>query len=365
MDRVNAVHIVEDLKTGGLEKIIALIVTHLDKNKFDVKVWCLAKGGAVFDDLQNKDIDIEILGMKSHRNPLFYIKLIRKLKKNNIHIVHAHGFTATTVGRVAAILARTPAIICHMHSNYWWYSKKKRIIDRLLGYFTDKIVCCSRAVAKFVVNAEKINSNKVKVIYNGVDVDKFNSIKPETEKNTFIIGCIGSFFPHKGHCYLIEAARKIIDDYGSRVKFVLAGDGPLRESLEDYVKKLGVKQFFDFKGLVVNIEDLISSFDLVVLPSILYEGLGISLIEAMAAAKPVIGTNVGGIPEVIQGGENGLLVEPKDSNGLAKAILSIMNDKDKAITMGRRGKDIVQRKFSSQTMVRSIEELYSNLAKEK
>ena len=185
------------------------------------------------------------------------------------------------------------------------------------------------------------------------------------QRDIFIVGCVASLFPHKGHKYLLEAAKIVLDDFPGKAKFILAGSGILEDSLRAYAKELGIEEYVEFKGVVADIPGLLCSFDLVVLPSSEREGLGLSLIEAMAAGKPVIGTSVGGIPEVIKDGQNGFLVPPKDSKALSKAILTILQDPVRASQMGKIGRQIAEEKFSEKHLLREISGLYRALFADK
>ncbi|MFH1062926.1 MAG: glycosyltransferase [Candidatus Omnitrophota bacterium] len=361
--KINVVHIVEDLKTGGLEKIIASIATGLDKETFNLKVWCLSRGGEIYDELQSKAVEIENLDMKSPRNPLFLLSLCSKFKKNKIDIVHTHGYTATTIGRLTAFLSGVKVIIAHIHSTYYNYNKKQLIIEKIFSLFTKKIICCSKAVAEFVKENEKINPLKIQVIYNGIDVNKFevvSSIKKQENKR-FTVGCVASLVEHKGHKYLLEAAKEVLDTLPDKVRFMLVGDGVLRKQLEKQVRNLGIAEYVSFMGNVKNIEALISTFDIAVLASCEREGLGIALLEAMAGGIPVIGTNVGGIPEIIENKKNGLLVKPYDSKSIAQAIIMMCNDWDKTKLMGEKARLTVEKKFSKEVMLKAITKLYLEL----
>lgn len=364
---INVLHLVEDLKIGGLERVIATIATGLDTSKFSIKVWCMVKGGEIFEELKGRGIDVEILDMRSHRDVLFFLRLYKKIRKENIHLLHTHGCTATTLGRLAGIFAKTPVILSHMHSTYWTYTPRQLLIEKVLSLFTDKIVCCSQAVAGFAINMEKVKSNKLAVIYNGIDIKKYENHTPNdfSKKNEFSIGCIASLSPHKGHRYLLEASKYVVDEIPDGVKFVLVGEGVLKKELEEYADMLGIRSHIEFKEPVLEIAPLLSSFDLVVLPSSEREGLGLAIIEAMAAGKPVIGTSIGGLPEVIEDGENGLLVPPRDASSLSKAILHIVNNREKARQMGEKGCAIVKDKYSAHEMMRKIENMYDSCLREK
>ena len=361
--RLNVVHIVEDLKIGGLEKVIATIATGLDKENFNVMVWCLSKGGQIYDELKTAGIAVETLNMKSWRNPLFLLSLALKFRRSKVDIVHAHGYTATTIGRLAAFLAGVKVILAHIHSTYYDFTGKQFFIEKLFSFFTDKIICCSEAVAEFAERDEGINRNKIKVVYNGIDVDRFamvSTVKSE-QKNRFTVGCVASLVEHKGHKYLLGAAKQVLKVLPDRVRFMLVGDGPLRKELESYCRELGISDSVGFIGSVNNVEAFIGTFDISVLVSSRREGLGIALIEAMACGIPVIGTRIGGIPEIIEDKRNGLLVEPNDERAISEAIISMCNNWKNARKMGEAAKVTVNEKFSKAVMLRALKTLYLEL----
>ena len=169
MRKKKVLHIVEDLRIGGLERVLASIVLNLDRSKFIPQVWCLAQGGEIADDLIRAGVNVKILGMNSYYNPLNIIKLSNYLRKSKIDIIHTHGYFASTFGRLAAILAGTPVIITHIHTTYYGFKKRNILIERLLSFFTDKIVCVSKSTKEFVEKIERIDKNKTCLIYNGTE----------------------------------------------------------------------------------------------------------------------------------------------------------------------------------------------------
>lgn len=362
---INVVHMVEALEIGGLERVVDTIATGLDKNRFHPSVWCLVRGGRIFDELKNKGIDVQILNMRSHRDVLFFANLCRKLRRERIHVLHTHGCTATTMGRLAGIFARTPVVLSHMHTTYWDCTLRQLFIEKFLSCFSDRILCCSQAVADLAGDREKIRADKLEVIYNGVDIDKFerNSQRRIADEKEIVIGCVASFAPHKGHKYLLDAAKSVIDTCSDKVKFVLVGEGALKGELEEQAERLGISSYIIFRETVTDISEIMSSVDIAVLPSSEREGLGLAIIEAMAAGKPVIATSLGGLPEVVEHGKNGLLVPPKDTASLAGAMLYMLNHREEAIQMGVEGRAIVKKKFSVQGMLEKIENLYQGLLK--
>ena len=367
MKRIKVLHLVEDLKIGGLERVIESIVTGLDKDRYDAEVWCLVRGGQIADELIDMEVSVKILGMKSYYNPLRVAALSQLMRKEKIEILHTHGYFASTFGRLAAILARVPIIITHVHSTYYGYSKRNLLIERFLSFFTDKIVCVSMAVQKFVLEVEGINEKKTLVIYNGVEDLGVREAKSEVSRKSFgisdsdiVVITVASLTPHKGHSVLIDAMHILSQEYQS-LRFLIVGDGPLRNDLAEYVKRLGLSQNIIFTGLRKDIYSLLRLSDIFVLPSLEREGLGIAMIEAMACGLPVIGTRLGGIPELIEENVNGFLVTPGNPEELAVAVEKLISDKTARERMGRMGRRIFEKKFTVTKMTESIESLYDEL----
>ena len=367
MKRIKILHLVEDLKIGGLERVIESIVTGLDKDRYDAEVWCLAHGGEIAEELIDRGVSVKILGMKSYYNPLRIIALSRLIREKGVEILHTHGYFASTFGRLAAILARVPVIITHVHSTYYGYSKRNLLIERFLSFFTDKIVCVSVAVQKFVLEVEGINEKKPLVIYNGVEDMGVREAKSEVSRKSFgisdskiVVITVASLTPHKGHGVLIDAMHILTQAY-QNLRLLIVGDGPLRNDLAEYVMRLDLSRNIVFTGLKRDIYSLLRLSDIFVLPSLEREGLGIAMIEAMACGLPVIGTRLGGIPEVIEENVNGFLVTPGNPEELAVAIEKLISDKTARERMGRMGRKIFEKKFTVTKMTESIESLYDEL----
>jgi len=363
--KIKVLQLIEALEIGGMERIIGVITCGLDRKKYNVEIWCIAKGGEIADELKDKGVKVRILNIFTYHNPFNILKLTFLLKKSKPDIVHTHGYFASTIGRIAAKLAGVPIIISHMHSTYWEYRKKHILMERFLNIFTHKIICCSKAVEEFVKSYERIKPSKTVVIYNGINEDRFSqpknisSIKALFKINLSdpVVGTIASLTPHKGHKYLLEAAVKVLDTFPNS-KFLIVGEGALRKELEQKVYNLNITSNIIFTGRRKEVANLLSIMDVVVLPSCIREGMPMSIIEAMAAGKPVVATNIGGIPEVVKDRETGLLVEPKSSSSLASAITRLLRDKEYATSLGETGKKHAE-KFSSSIMAEKIEEIYN------
>jgi glycosyltransferase involved in cell wall biosynthesis len=197
---INVAQVVEDLKIGGLERVIENISMHLNPERFRVFVLCLSRGGEIAERLISSGKDVEILGIKSYHSPLSLLKVARWFRKEGINIVHTHAYPAGVLGRVAAIMARVPCIFHHVHSTYLDLNKRNYFIDRFLSRFTNKVICCSESVKRFVSEREGIPEDKLMVLYNGVpepelvDISRLNVLKGELgiPEGFRVIGCVAS-----------------------------------------------------------------------------------------------------------------------------------------------------------------------------
>ncbi len=368
MNQIKVIHLVEDLKIGGAERIIADIAEGLDGKKFDVSVWCVTSGGETASELIKNGIKVSILGISTHHNPWNVFKLTRLLKNAGPDIVHTHGYFASVIGRLAARKAHIPGIVTHVHSTYWDYEKRHIRTERKLSRFTHKIICCSKAVENFVRDFENIKDSKTIMIYNGVDEDKFSkhkdsrSIRAELgiDEGSPVVGTVSALTPHKGHIHLIQAASSVLGTFPS-TRFLIVGDGFLRARLEDQAKNLNISSSVIFTGERKDIPEILSLMDIFVLPSFSREGLGLAILEAMAVGRPVVATEIGGIPEAVIQGKTGLLVPPGDSEEMAQAIIQILQDPEKAKSMGEKGRARVKERFTKTKMLSEIQNVYQSL----
>ena len=371
--KIRVLHLVEDLKVGGLEMVIASIVLGLDKTKYQSQVWCLAQGGDVAAELIGKGASVRILGEKSYYNPLRILHLARLIWKEKFKIIHTHGYFASTFGRTAGLIARVPVIITHVHTTYHDYKLRNILIENILSRFTDRIIFVSKAVQISMIKNERIREDKTCVIYNGATisspVNNIETIRRGREqlgidKQDRVIIIVASLTPNKGHSVLLDAFAQVVKKY-PHMKLLIVGDGPLMEELLAVTAHLDLSSKVIFTGRRRDVASLLQLADIFVLSSITREGLGIALIEAMAMGLPVIGTKVGGIPEVIEHNVNGLLVSPGNPGELAAALEALEQDGNMRERMGKRGKEIYVKKFTMTRMIGLIENLYDELLEKK
>ncbi|MDI6839376.1 MAG: glycosyltransferase family 4 protein [bacterium] len=366
-------YIITRLDKGGAAQSTLLKVKGL-QDKYDIT---LATGSV-------KDIDILginvvvipslVRNISPIKDFICVFELYKLIRRGRFDIVDTHSSKAGFLGRVAAKLAGCPIIIHkpHGHVFYGYFSKSITLIfillERFSAKFTNKIICLTPAETKDYLSL-KISGDidKFVTVHSGVELDPFINVKVDKKAkkeefglnlNSPVIICNARLVPVKGHRYLIEAAKKVVETIPD-TKFLIVGDGPLRKKLERMVCKLGLTETVLFLGDRADIPELLAISDIFVLAS-LNEGMGRVIIEAMASGLPVVATNVGGIPTVVVDGVTGILIPSKDSESLSQAILHLLKDKELASNMGKNGKERAFM-YSADKMIEKIDNLYKNL----
>jgi glycosyltransferase involved in cell wall biosynthesis len=360
--RLKVVYVTEDMPVGGQEKVIATLSCGLDPERFAIEVWCLVRGGALADQLRQAGISVRILGLASYHHPVNIVRMAAHLRRAGADIIHTHGSYAWTFGRLAAILAGKVTVVAHVHTNHTYERRRHVWIERVLSCGTQKIVCVSQAVRDHLVARTGIPAAKTCVIHNGVPP----CAPPSSPRQTSVgpadclIVSIGSLVENKGHRYLIDAFQQAIS-ICSALRLLIIGDGPLRAELEHRIAKAGLSGRVELTGCVANVHPILDRADMVVLPTIHREGLGLVLMEAQQHALPVIATWIGGIPEVVQNGQSGLLVPPGDHAALGNAIVKLAGDPSLRVKLGAAGRATYEARFRAERMVAQVESLYATI----
>ena len=266
-----------------------------------------------------------------------------------------------------------PIIISSIHSEYIGGFLRNRLLQ-ITDSLDDVVTIVSQKASETMLKSKTASANKLLVIYNGIDLNKFifqdkkarKEIRKELnlKKDDKVLISIGRLFKAKGYPYLIEAIKILKSKYPD-IKLLIIGEGEEKNKLETQTRELNLEKNIFFLGRKENVSNCLNASDIFVLAS-LWEGFGLAIVEAMACGLPVITTNVGGIPEIIQDKISGLLVDPKDSEILAQKIDYLLNlDADSKERFALKGRKIVEQKFPLEKMMTKYEELYYKLLKQK
>jgi len=348
------------------------IAKRINRKKYKIFAACLREGGPYEDKLRNIGVTVKNFDLKTLLDLRIIPRLVRYIKQNNIDIVETAVFPSDVYGRVSARLANVPVIISTMHRVE---DHKQETIYRFLPFvdmltmaLTTRIIAVSGAVKNYLIRRHKIRPEKISVIYNGIDVNKYKSHTNITEfKKQFnlepsipIVAFIGRLVKVKGVSYFLEATASVLRS-GKKAQFLVVGDGPLKQSLVKQTQKLGIEQHVFFIGFRKDIPKILSLIDILVVPS-LWEGLPLTILETMSAGKPIIAARVGGIPEAIKNGETGILVPPKNPEALSGAINDLLAAPKKRKEMGEKAKQRALQLFDVERMVKEYENLYDACA---
>lgn len=364
MIKTKIVYIIGQLGKGGAEVQLYELVKGLNKERFDPMVVSLSEGGYWADKIRKSGVELIELPRKQHAEFGRLFKLIRIFREKKPDIVHTYMYAANSYGRIAAILTRVPVIIASERNSAEIDKDKTRTeiyLDKLLAVFTSAIICNSSNAAKSLVNRYSFNDNKIFTIHNGIDSDKFSKRADFDNQRKLakkVVGTVGRLYPQKNHQLFLDAARILVEKIEDEdLKFLIIGEGPLKDELKSYAKKLGIDGKVIFTGSRDDVPDLLPMMDVFALTSN-WEGLSNAIMEAMASGLPCVVTDVGGNSELVVDGETGFVVPPNDPEILAQKVLYLLENEELAREMGERGRQIVENKFDIKQMVWQYSNLY-------
>jgi len=294
-------------------------------------------------------------------------RLSRIIKELKPDVVHAHDPHAVACAALALAFNTTPECPPLFASRRVAFHLKANTFSRWKYHQVDCFIAASNSIHAMLAS-DGIEETKIVTVYEGIDIHRIQAEPPANIHSELwlpvhapIVGATAALTSEKGHRYLIEAAALVVREVPD-ARFVVLGDGELRPTLERQIRDLHLEKHFFLPGFRADVLGFLRAFDVFVMPS-LAEGLGTSLLDAMAASKATVASRTGGIPEVVAEGETGLLVEPRDHEALARAIVQLLKDPDRRERMGAAGLARVRRFFSADRMVERTLEIYRQYAR--
>ena len=395
---IRVIHVITRLDMGGSAQETLLTVLTLDPQFYKV---ILIKGSTsesamTSAELQNVnqqlaaacDRGVEIINLPSLLRRISpwndfkaFILLWSLMRRYKPHIVHTHTSKAGALGRLAAWLARVPAIIHKPHGHLFYghfgprVSRFFLLVERLLSRITDHVVALTPMEARDHLALKVLTADKISIIHSGVELNRYHiTAKKRQQKkeelgispDSLVVGFVGWLIPIKGVSYLVNAMAEVLQRHPNSLLVLVGKDDEKGEEeikLREKVESLGLEDRVRFLGWRQDVDEIMGCFDVFVLPS-LNEGMGRVLVEAMSAGLPIVASRVGGIPDLVKHGENGLLVPPANAGALEQAISDLLSDKAKRKRMGETGKKMCG-PYSIEAMVEKIDDLYSRLVEER
>lgn len=361
--KINLIHIIYTLDTGGLEKLVLELCRRIDNSRVKQFVCCLTNEGELTSSFTCAGIKVFCLGKKEGLCYLLPLRIAKLCRSKKTDIVHTHDGTANLYGAFGAKFAGVKKIYNTEHGRICYDTWRKKSFNKILARFNTKMVCVSQKIKSDLI-VMGVPEQKLLVIPNGIDLELYKATFDSNIKRTslglkpgnFVICSVGRLSIEKNHLLLIEAAKNIILRI-PETKILIVGDGPLRIILEAKIKELNLHDYVFLLGTRNDIPEILAASDCFVSTSN-FESFGLAILEAMAAGVPVVATAVGGVPELVKPEITGTLVQPVNPVSISEAVCGIRNNPAFAKTTSLNAKKMVDEKYSIETMIRSYENLY-------
>jgi glycosyltransferase involved in cell wall biosynthesis len=355
------------MKLGGAEKHVIRLASGLRKRGYEAGIATIFREGVLAEEAREQGIPFTCLGANDGWGPGTLVRIFNWLRLSRPDVLHTYLFGFHFFAGFPARLLGVPFILSSRREMAHWQKARHLFLENLGNLFVDRVVCCSGAVRERTLAKERISSERVQFIYNGVDCDQFGwgredgRVREEfgIPENALVVATVANFAIEKGYPYLLEAARIVLEEI-PEARFLLVGSGPLEKEIKEKARRIPQHEQIIFTGARHNVPEVLAATDLFVLAS-LWEGFPNVLLEATAMGKPVVATRVGGIPELIKSDQEGSLVPPKNAGALAGAIVSLLRDPEKGREMAIQARKKIREKFSLERMIDDYEALYLSL----
>lgn len=367
--------LIDVLGIGGAERLLALILKHLSTERYETRVCVFREiyGNPIADRIRELGIPVDLLPLKRLRDPSAIPRLLKYCREHQIDLVHAQLDTASTLGCMASRILGIPSVST-VHTLEPKAEKfRARGRQKLLWFsqrnFCDRVIAVSEMARQHFIEVSGVSSEKVVTIYNGIELDNFAptegldrfklrqelGIPPQAP----LLITIAMLRQLKGIQFMFQALPQILEQFPD-LYYLVVGEGRYHDALVSLVDEMGLAERVRFTGLRQDVPDLLAEADLFVLPT-LTEALPTVLAEAMAARIPIVVCEVGGVPEMVTNGKNGLLVPPADPDSLAQACISLLSDEGLQHNLTVNGWQMVNQSFSIERQVKNLEQLYDEL----
>jgi glycosyltransferase involved in cell wall biosynthesis len=359
------------LAYGGAETQLVRLATRLKSRGWQVSVVSLMPPKAYVEDLEAAGIPVFSLGIRRKLpDPRPVLRLARIIRKWQPDVVHSHMVHANLLARIVRPLAPFPILVCTAH-NIDEGGRLREVLYRLTDLFCDLTTQVSQAGLERYVHVGAVPRHKIRYIPNGVDTERFKpnledrlKVRKELGVDGFVWLAVGRFDPQKDYPSMLQAFARVIHKH-SNTMLLIAGDGPLRKTMENMTRDLGVEKYVKFLGIRQNIPQLMNAADAYVMSSS-WEGMPMVLLEASATGLPIVATDVGGNREVVLDAITGFLVPPRNPEALAEAMLRMMDlPEEKRREMGKAARKHIEENFSLDRVVDMWEALYKELLEQK
>lgn len=370
--KYRVLHVIDHLGSGGAQEAVCQLVKYGDKERFQTEVVTLHGFGHYWEVLRSLGAPVSTLAPRGFARPAIpyiFIRLFLLLGRNRYDVVHTHLIGANVLAAPLAAWYRAPVRFTHDQTNddVRQRSLIHRGLDKLANRLNHHIIAVSGSIRAFLCQEEGLPADKISVIYNSVDLERFSpqngpgegqaarrrfALPPEA----LIVGGVGRLHYQKNFPLFLEVAAQVLARE-PRAFFVIAGEGPERAALEDLSRRLGIASRVRFLGFVKDMPMLYQGLDLLLLTSH-FEGTPLTVLEAMAMGVPVVASRVDGVTEVLDNGRDGIQVPPGRRDFFVEEVCRVLADRGLREGIARAGQEKARRQFSAEAMVRRVEALY-------
>ncbi len=361
--------VTDEMEVGGSQRQIVRLLRHIDRERFQPSVLYFRNPSHLVDELEDMGVPVIKVPKRRPLDPRFVAGLARRIRRGGYDVVHCFAFTAELWGMVAHSVNGRGGFVSSIRGRYEWYSPLQWRIKRWVSRYSDCVVSNSRAGADYALERMRLEPERVEVVYNGIEIPP-----PVPEASLAglraslgidrgeVMGLfVGRFVEHKNLPSLVRAMA-VLNESGGAPVMCLAGDGELRPELEARIVSEGLESRFRLLGQRSDVERLMQAADFVVLPSF-REGLSNTILEGMAAGRPVVASKVGGNVELLEHERTGLLYPSDDHVALARAMGRLVMDAELRRRLGAAARREAERRFSIPAMVQRMEAIYERVAR--
>lgn len=360
---------------GGGERYLELLFAGLDRTRYRPMLIC-PESGPFVEVMQTRDVPTTVVHLSPLVNLAALFRLTRLLACARVTVLQTHGARSNVYGRLAGRLARVPVVISTVHNSLRDYEVgvvRKSVYELAFNWtnsLADRIICVSESLRNDLLTSHSAMGGRTLVVRNGISSTELLATHGGKKiRAEFHIGhgplvvTVGRLTEPKGHQYLIQALPNLLCRWPD-LRCLIVGDGALMERLTHLVATLGLERVCLFAGKRNDIQDILGAADMVVLPSV-SEGFPFVLLEAMAASRAVVATQVNGVPELIEDRVTGRLVPPRDSAALARAIQELLENPMARKAMAQNGHQRVRERFTAERMVRETVSVFESALAER
>ena len=369
--RIRVLQVIGALDVGGAEHVVASLARQVDSSRFEMAICCTRGLGRLAEGLRDDGISVLLAAPPNRRYRHFTSLWLRRvIRQFRPHVVHSHTLTGlSVVGPLAYLRLIPPWIHTFHYGNYPYARKQDMRTERLLSRMATQLVAVSDAQRKVLVSYHRIPQDRIVSVPNGVSRNPALDVPGARERkrsefgfspSDVVIGSVAVLTEQKGISFLLQATREVVR--GRRdVKVIIVGGGPLEASLRAEAAALDLSSTVTFTGWRQDVPEILPMLDVFVMPS-LWEAMPLALLEAMAARRPIVVTDVGENALLVDGGQCGIVVPPRNVPALAAAMSSLLSDPERASSLGELALRRLTDRFGVSRMVGRYEQLYSEAA---